>query len=95
MAKNEDTARALYNALIELWNEVDISAPRSYSGRAMYGDRCIGLDITCAGDLFGIGMELGRLVEGDLPDPIMDSMGRGFIAYWPTLPWLPDFEEKE
>lgn len=52
--------------------------PRSYSGRFMYGKDCLGVDLPDASCL----VELGGC-----PKPTLDSMGRGIIAYWPSIAW--------
>ena len=66
-----------------------------YSGRGMYGDRCIG--VVCAdpvGLAVELGIELGRSVESGrvseeiaeaFQRPQIDSMGRSQIIYWPRL----------
>ena len=66
-----------------------------YSGRGMYGDRCIG--VVCAdpvGLAIELGIELGRSVQSGrvseeiaeaFQRPQIDSMGRSQIIYWPRL----------
>lgn len=66
-----------------------------YSGRGMYGDRCIG--VVCADPTrlaVNLGIELGRCVLlGSISEeiaeafqrPQIDSMGRSQIIYWPRL----------
>lgn len=64
--------------------------PRSYSGRGMYGARCVGVTIER-----GEEMELGRDLadyelgeEGErLPRACTDSMGLDVILYWPAVEW--------
>lgn len=54
--------------------------PRSYSGRGMYGVRCVGVDMDYEG-------------QYELPAGfVTDSMGRGVIAYWPSIEWKGDEE---
>lgn len=53
---------------------------REYSGRAMYGKQCVGVDLDGVGDLW----ELAQACP-ELPRPTTDSMGHGIIAYWPRF----------
>lgn len=55
--------------------------PRSYSGRGMYGHRCVGVDMD-----YEEQYELPRGYS-------MDSMGMGVIAYWPSVEWKEGDEE--
>lgn len=64
---------------------------RSYSGRMMFGARCVGVDISGMGGLLDVavalvkaGVDLDAIV--DLGDSMQwDSMGREYVAYWPHL----------
>lgn len=68
---------------------------RSYSGRGMYGKRCLGVALTegaCLGGLFA--SVLGCLNEDDLSDICLleafedmqvDSLGKGSIVYFPRI----------
>ena len=59
---------------------------RSYSGRSMYGKKCVGVDLESLAMLWDMATELAR--EGlDVPAPQTDSMGMGIIAYWPRIAW--------
>jgi hypothetical protein len=53
-----------------------------YSGRAIYGAKCLGVIVGDTGHLFTLGQ---LLHEYDLPTPRTDSMGRDVIAYWPDI----------
>jgi len=64
---------------------------RAYSGRAMYGDICLGIVFhNGAGDLFALALELQRQ-DPDLAELLdsspcrTDSMGRGEVIYWERL----------
>ena len=63
----------------------------SYSGRAMCGVNCLGVDIDSIGTLMGITRALlSAGLDGDevenLGDSMrLDSMGKGYIVYWPFL----------
>ena len=57
---------------------------RSYSGRFMYGARCVGVAL----DQWDIGRNLpakGRR---------MDSLGLGTIVYWPDATWPEEKDEE-
>lgn len=71
------TAEDLHDALEDAGYEVE-----TYSGRAMFGKRCVGVIIDSAADLF----ELGRsLHDTQIGTPTLDNMGRKLIAYWPHI----------
>lgn len=53
---------------------------RKYSGRGMYGKQCVGLAFDNTEDLWDLAQVLP-----DVPRPTTDSMGQGFIAYWPRM----------
>lgn len=55
---------------------------RKYSGRGMYGAEC--LAIVSEHDRTDVVMLAGELM---LPIPVIDSMGRRFVYYWPALSW--------
>lgn len=95
-------ACAFYKALREAYDIGLIeSAPRSYSGRAMYGSDCIGITLSDSNEIFKLGVELGRILENGtmfpdlgevhLPRMQTDSMGLGIIVYWPGMKWDPEY----
>lgn len=65
--------------------------PRAYSGRGMYGKKCLG--VSAANDLVVVAVlaqECGR--RGlKFPDPKVDQLGKGHILYWPNI----EFEKVE
>lgn len=74
---------------------------RSYSGRGMYGDTCLGVTIDG-----GIGRMLALIVESadednrealgeTLRSMRTDSMGRGTIVYFPGTPYVGEDDEEE
>ena len=74
---------------------------RSYSGRAMYGETCLGVDIP-----YGVGDLMATLIlavdEDDRDDVAeavetlrMDSMGLGQIVYFPRVPFVEKEHECE
>jgi hypothetical protein len=61
----------------------------SYSGRCMYGDKCLAITGDNM-DLIRIGFALSRTDEFidddfDFPKAKEDSMGRGAVIYWPGI----------
>lgn len=67
----------------EAAHTVDGEIVTDYSGRAMFGDDCVGVILKDEGDLF----TFARLLDDDLAEllgnPRWDSMGLREIAYWP------------
>lgn len=68
---------------------------RAYSGRGMYGERCIG--ITCHSALTTIGQLTMYLARNGVSDdvinellacPCSDNMGMGSILYFPKSKWF-------
>lgn len=100
MAKANDKTR-LQVILEEVADDLG-GTVRSYSGRAMYGRECLGIDTDSSlGEIFAAVLES---VEGEddtreLQDAFRgmcsDSMGRGTIYYWPSLPYVGDDETDE
>jgi hypothetical protein len=70
--------------------------PRSYSGRGMYGAKCVGVVVD---DPFKLGLEIGQAMEergkGDYfnASTAQDSMGCDTIYYWPSMKWTDDCDE--
>lgn len=59
-----------------------------YSGRGMYGARCVGVEIDNDAELWQLARDLIDIE--DLPPPKIDSMGRRLIAYWPSFKIIDD-----
>lgn len=53
--------------------------PYAYSGRHMYGARCVAVNLPSTDQLFVLGREL----RSDFTEPMRDDMGKGIVAYWP------------
>lgn len=65
------------------------SFTNTYSGRGMYGNMCIGWDLDHLSELASLGIALAEIL-GDAGHDIArsvrtDSMGRGYIAYFPDV----------
>ena len=94
-------AQEFYEALRAVWHSGKVEmCIRRYSGRHMYGAQCLAIEIPSAPDLFRIGAMVGamepRAWEADeLPEPKLDNMGRGMVAYWPEIEWQPEWQEGE
>jgi hypothetical protein len=77
--------------------------PQSYSGRGMYGKRCVGF--VTDGDLFSAGAAVAAaLVDQDLAHRVedlaelgvsRDSMGHDTIVYFRGVPWPEGLAEPE
>lgn len=80
-------------------------AVRSYSGRCMYGDKCVAFVVD--GNVLGAVANIvvaaddnGDAVADVFSDACMDSMGRGTIVYFPMIAWddsmgnLDDMEDE-
>lgn len=79
---------------------------RSYSGRAMYGARCVSVYLNGDAELPAFAATLAVDAEsdneGDGDDIIKilrgtrtDNMGLGTVVYWPSMPWPEDLQEDE
>ena len=95
-------AHTLYGMLSEAWEQGVIeSAPRSYSGRAMYGSRCIGITVGATDDIIKLGFWAGQTygkefgAEDFISGVASDQMGRGLIVYWRTCAWDGTMEERD
>ncbi len=85
-----------YNKLVRAMECVG-DGPRSYSGRGMYGKKCVGIVTDDPSDcVLAIVRELmddcGDIDElrdlvGYLDNSSQDSMGRSAIVYWPRIEW--------
>ncbi len=61
--------------------------PYGYSGRCMYGRRCVAVDLGSVREIFSLGHSLGGSGADDPGPPAVDSMGLGVVAYWPHVAW--------
>jgi hypothetical protein len=90
---NKELAFKLYEALRES-PLLSLEPPRSYSGRGMYGEQCVSVDVSNLGALIAFGAELGwqsKFTNAEIDEIARgvrsDSMGRDIVVYWPGLPW--------
>ena len=88
---NKDYVLDMINEFVDI-NE--LSLRKSYSGRYMYGSRCIG--IYCEKPLLTLAELLAYIVDNDeemtgkdvldiLGEPKMDTMALDYILYFPEL----------
>ena len=78
---------------------------RKYSGRAMYGSHCLGIDVdryTSIGSVcFKVAHELASAGEEEALEDLAsvewsnDSMGLGSIVYASSLRWEGDLEDED
>jgi hypothetical protein len=70
----------------------------AYSGRGMFGRRCLGINFDSIAEAFKFALSIGA-VDGDLADcldaPRFDDMGRGIVIYWPSIEFDLDREEDD
>lgn len=99
-----------FKELCELIEQAGYSV-RSYSGRGMYGQQCLGID-TEHTDVMAVSLDLvaeylnscnigtGSISKAqDLCELLKgyrsDSMGKGYIIYWPGITWEESEEMPE
>ena len=57
-----------------------------YSGRGMYGKRCVSVSLDGGADLWNLAIALGEQAR-EVGPPTTDSLGMGIVAYWPHMKW--------
>jgi len=102
------TNQELENRLKESIDHVFYS--RSYSGRGMYGKRCLGFEIDSNNVAGAVALVISRFVRLRKTNNVMkdiselanifdhseqDSMGMGTILYFPQIEWIWDEEQEE
>ena len=96
-------AASFLELLREVYQDGNIEmSVRSYSGRGMYGESCIGVVLGDA-SAWTLALALADLNNGNmdlfgLAAPREDSMGMGRVYYWPHLKWpegVKGFGEEE
>lgn len=86
-------AESFLNLLREVYEDGNIEMEvRSYSGRAMYGDRCVAVVLGGHTSAWTLALALadrngGNMDLFDLDAPREDSMGLGRVYYWPHIKW--------
>ncbi len=62
--------------------------PRSYSGRGMFGRNCVSVH-SSEDESVSLWQLAASLAAYDIPEPITDQLGLGYVYYWPSYEW-PD-----
>jgi hypothetical protein len=70
--------------LVKTLQDADYDVRPAYSGRGMYGEKCIGVVVATAGEIFRLGQLLADYGDG-ISIPRTDNMGLQMIAYWPDI----------
>lgn len=87
------------NSLADLASDLSGSFRIDYSGRCMYGQKCIGFDLDGTPDMLSLGLELADILGKKAKDLIRsartDSMGMGIILYFPDWQAPEDYELPE
>ena len=71
--------------------------PRSYSGRGMFGTRCVsisGNSISAWKVASSLWFNNFDEIDLDVPEPRQDQLGLGIVLYWPTIEWTEECEEQ-
>jgi hypothetical protein len=81
------------------WLEYAQHEPREYSGRCMYGERCLAVTTDSASEAATVILDVLQACaeNGDVDDvkeaiallrgSRTDAMGRGVVVYWPDIKW--------
>lgn len=74
-------------------------AARSYSGRGMYGRNCVGVTLGRNSEFsefkLGVAIALALGEDAEHLDPCTDTMGLGFIVYFPSVRWPEGRKDSE
>lgn len=75
--------------LHEMWMTVEAEDILEYSGRAMYGQSCLGIRVPTLSEMWRIASELDGELAELLGIPKYDDLGMEYVIYWPhvTLDW--------
>lgn len=73
----------------------DLGRLRSYSGRGMYGNYCLGLEVDDLSNIIMLGIQIGAIFgsESSFNTLCHDQMGKGMILYWPMVEWTDEMGE--
>lgn len=75
------------------------SFTNTYSGRAMYGDTCVGFDVDSLREIGTLSIAIHEVLGDTLGRDMVerartDNMGMGYIIYYPHVT-CPEWEEEE
>lgn len=96
-AKKEDN-QAFLDLLVTVAEDCGYET-RSYSGRGMYGEHCIGIAMDSDSSISSLAYNIGRADEDEVAASYMDrmatdSLGLNIIVYFPSVKVI-DEEESE
>jgi hypothetical protein len=81
------TYSKLLDIAVEAGIDTDNNVRTDYSGRGMYGKKCVGFDLDSKSELLDLGAALQT--EGVLEDftsrASFDAMGMGIVVYFPGI----------
>ena len=94
--KTMSKKREVFDAIVEVCENLDLDY-RDYSGRCMYGEKCIGfVSEHYLNDLVDFGMEMNEVYPDFNEDTRCDNMGRdAMIVYFPYVSWPDDVEMEQ
>lgn len=73
--------------LIRALEDLDLE-PCSYSGRGMYGQKCVGVPTDNITEFtLGVWLALALGEEANQLHARVDGLGRGMIVYFPSVSW--------
>jgi hypothetical protein len=81
--KIADVVNEVCGKLLGNTDHYDLPKMRSYSGRGMYGQYCLGVDVGRA----EASILLKEFKAKRIPTPSQDAMGMGVILYWQSIPY--------
>lgn len=105
--RNEPEKQLAFISLLEDIALQEGGRVEDYSGRGMYGKRCVCyLPEEDYYSPFELGLAVADRCEdyglciSEIPSPSSDSMGHGIVLYWPAVEWpsekgQPSLEEEE
>lgn len=98
------TDSEMFTKIIEALEDAGYE-PYSYSGRGMYGKKCLAVNISHS--VWKLCMNFNSALDSfcecneiedirfHMRDASVDSMGMDFVVYWPSVKWIDLDEEAE
>jgi len=64
--------------------------PYAYSGRGMMGKQCVAINVESLDEIWRLAIAIGGTLgdEANISAPKTDSMGHGYVVYWPSYIWV-------
>jgi len=72
--------------------------PYAYSGRGMYGKKCVAINVERGQSIWEIAIQVFKENEDiaeQVGTPTEDDMGLGAVFYWPNLPYEGKSDNEE